>query len=141
VRAGGNLGTPALDLLSDDIDVYVLELSSFQLERSAKLPLHAAVVLNLSPDHIDHHGSFSRYGEAKQRIYAACHAAIVNRDEPALATAVPPSVSQTGFSLSKPASRDWGVIDNDDGQWIARGNYPVMPVALTCWQHLRLPIR
>jgi UDP-N-acetylmuramoylalanine--D-glutamate ligase len=128
-RAGGNLGTPALDLLSDDIDVYVLELSSFQLERSANLPLHAAVVLNLSPDHIDHHGSLAGYGEAKQRIYAACHAAIVNRDEPALAAAISSAIPQIGFSLSKPASRDWGVIDNDDGQWIARGNYPVMPVA------------
>jgi UDP-N-acetylmuramoylalanine--D-glutamate ligase len=139
VRAGGNLGTPALDLLSDDVDVYVLELSSFQLERSANLPLHAAVVLNLSPDHIDHHGSLARYGEAKQRIYAACHTAIVNRDEPALATTIPPSVPQTGFSLGKPASRDWGIIDTDDGQWIARGNYPLMPVArlqIAGWHNL-----
>ncbi len=128
VRAGGNLGTPALDLLSDDIDVYVLELSSFQLERSADLPLHAAVVLNLSPDHIDHHGSLAGYGKAKQRIYAACHAAIVNRDEPALAAEITSAIPRIGFSLSKPASRDWGIIDSDDGQWIARGNYPVMPV-------------
>ena len=128
VRAGGNLGTPALDLLSDDIDVYVLELSSFQLERSANLPLHAAVLLNISPDHIDHHGSLAGYSAAKQRIYAACHAAIINRDEPALAAAISPAIPQIGFSLSKPASRDWGVIDNADGQWIARGNYPVMPV-------------
>jgi len=128
VRAGGNLGTPALDLLSDDIDVYVLELSSFQLERSANLPLHAAVLLNISPDHIDHHGSLAGYSEAKQRIYAACHAAIINRDEPALAAAISPAIPQIGFSLSKPASRDWGVIDNADGQWIARGSYAVMPV-------------
>ena len=54
--AGGNLGTPALDLLNIEADVFVLELSSFQLERSEELPLHAAVVLNLSADHIDHHG-------------------------------------------------------------------------------------
>jgi len=129
VRAGGNLGTPALDLLSDDVDVYVLELSSFQLERSGELPLHAAVVLNVSPDHIDHHGSLARYTEAKQRIYAACRAVIVNRAEPALAGSAPPGVRQTGFGLSKPVSMDWGVIEHDGGQWIARGNYPVMPVA------------
>jgi UDP-N-acetylmuramoylalanine--D-glutamate ligase len=128
VRAGGNLGTPALDLLSDDIDVYVLELSSFQLERSGALPLHAAVVLNLSPDHLDHHGSLAHYAEAKQRIYAACGAAIVNRAEPALAETIPAATQQTGFTLSKPSSTDWGVINRDDGQWIARGTYPVMPI-------------
>ena len=125
--AGGNLGRPALDLLEEDADVYVLELSSFQLERSGELPLHAAVVLNLSPDHLDHHGDLESYGQAKQRIYARCGTAIVNRDEPELATEFPESVMQTGFGLGKPAPMDWGVIGDDDGQWIARGNYAVMP--------------
>jgi len=106
----------------------VLELSSFQLERSGELPLHAAVVLNLSPDHLDHHGDLEHYGHAKQRIYAHCGTAIVNRDEPALAENILESVPQTGFGLGTPAPMDWGVIGNDDGQWIARGSYAVMPV-------------
>jgi len=130
VQSGGNLGTPALDLLGEEADVFVLELSSFQLERSQKLPLHAAAVLNLSPDHLDHHGDLESYANAKQRIYARCGTAIVNRDEPELASNIPETTSQVGFSLGKPAPRDWGVIDNDEGQWIARGNYAVMPVAV-----------
>ncbi len=128
VRAGGNLGTPALDLLDADTEVFVLELSSFQLERSAELPLHAAVVLNVSPDHLDHHGGLDAYAAAKQRIYARCGTAIVNRDEPALAAGVPAGIPQTGFTLGIPASMDWGVIENADGQWIARGSCTVMPV-------------
>jgi len=130
VQAGGNLGTPALDLLTAEADVFVLELSSFQLERSSELPLHAAVVLNVSPDHLDHHGDLQHYRAAKQRIYARCRAAIVNRDEPELAELVSAAVPQTGFSLGIPAPTDWGVIDNDGGQWIARGSYAVMPVDL-----------
>jgi UDP-N-acetylmuramoylalanine--D-glutamate ligase len=127
--AGGNLGRPALELLADNADVFVLELSSFQLERSGELPLHAAVVLNLSPDHLDHHGDFENYAVAKQRIYARCGTAIVNRDEPELANEISESVATTGFGLGVPAPMDWGVIGNDDGQWIARGSYAVMPVS------------
>jgi UDP-N-acetylmuramoylalanine--D-glutamate ligase len=127
-QAGGNLGRPALELLEEDADVFVLELSSFQLERSSELSLHAAVVLNVSPDHLDHHGDLESYTQAKQRIYARCGTAIVNRDEPLSATGFPESVRETGFGLGKPAPMDWGVIGDDDGQWIARGTYAVMPV-------------
>ncbi len=78
---GGNLGTPALDLLDAAARAYVLELSSFQLERSQPLPLQAAVVLNVAPDHLDKHGTMAIYTAAKARIYAACQIAVVNRDE------------------------------------------------------------
>jgi UDP-N-acetylmuramoylalanine--D-glutamate ligase len=62
VRVGGNLGTPALDLLAGEVpDVYVLELSSFQLETTDSLRPQAACVLNISADHIDRHGSLERY--------------------------------------------------------------------------------
>jgi UDP-N-acetylmuramoylalanine--D-glutamate ligase len=125
--AGGNLGTPALDLLNIDADFFVLELSSFQLERSAELPLHAAVVLNLSVDHLDHHGDLESYAAAKARIYRRCGTAIVNRDEPALTDMIEPGTTQVGFGLGIPAPTDWGVITRDDGQWIARGSFAVMP--------------
>jgi len=130
--AGGNIGTPALDLLNTDADVFVLELSSFQLERSDELPLHAAVVLNLSVDHIDHHGSFEEYSQAKARIYRHCGTAIVNRDASEVAAMVnlnsDKGAAQVGFGMGIPSSTDWGVIDADDGQWIARGTLAVMPV-------------
>ena len=67
---GGNIGTPALDLLDDTIpDLYVLELSSFQLETTFSLNAHASVVLNISPDHMDRYSSFHEYADAKKRIY------------------------------------------------------------------------
>jgi len=127
--AGGNLGTAALDLLGTDAEVIVLELSSFQLERSGILPLHAAAILNLTPDHLDQHGDMAAYAAAKQRIYGACRRAIVNRDAALAAPQPEAGVATTRFGLSQPSPEDWGVIDTDDGQWIARGSFPVMPIA------------
>jgi UDP-N-acetylmuramoylalanine--D-glutamate ligase len=121
VAAGGNLGTPALELLATEAQVFVLELSSFQLERSDYLDLHAAVLLNVSADHLDHHASLASYALAKQRIYQRCGTAIVNRDDFAQ------QPGQISFGTDLPAPTDWGVVDNDDGQWIARGNFLVMP--------------
>jgi len=126
---GGNLGDAALDLLASEADIFVLELSSFQLERSGDLPLHAATVLNLSADHLDHHGDMDAYGGAKARIYRDCSFAIVNRDEPEATVGAQSCAQQTGFTLGTPSPKDWGVIEQDDGQWIARGSYAVMPVA------------
>ena len=126
---GGNLGTAALDMLSEAADVFVLELSSFQLERSGELPLHAAVVLNISADHLDQHGDMSAYRAAKSRIYRNCKFAVVNRDDPELAATAESCGELTGFTLNTPSPRDWGVVARDDGQWIARGAYAVMPVA------------
>ena len=71
VRVGGNLGTPALELLDDqEPDLYVLELSSFQLESVHSLRCAAATVLNVSPDHLDRYDSLDSYMSAKQRIYS-----------------------------------------------------------------------
>lgn len=128
-QAGGNLGTAALDLLGTDAETVVLELSSFQLERSSTLPLHAAVILNLTPDHLDQHGDMAAYAAAKQRIYRACQTAVINRDAPDWVPPLDAAVKRVGFTLSEPSPEDWGVIVTDDGQWIARGSYPVMPVA------------
>jgi UDP-N-acetylmuramoylalanine--D-glutamate ligase len=69
-RAAGNLGVPALSLVGAPLDVAVLEVSSFQLETTSRFRPHVAVVLNLSEDHVDRHGSFQAYAEAKARILA-----------------------------------------------------------------------
>lgn len=81
VAAGGNFGPPALDLLADDVSLYVLELSSFQLELVERLACTAAVVLNISADHIDRHGDMAHYVHAKQRIYADAVTAVINADD------------------------------------------------------------
>ncbi|NCF32629.1 MAG: UDP-N-acetylmuramoyl-L-alanine--D-glutamate ligase, partial [Proteobacteria bacterium] len=80
---GGNIGHAALDLLTRPQSRYVLELSSFQLERSALLPFAASTVLNVSDDHIDHHGSLQSYQQAKLRIYGNAGCRIFNRQDTA----------------------------------------------------------
>lgn len=85
VRAaiGGNLGEPALELLAEAPEVYVLELSSFQLEHAAPLPLAAAAVLNVSPDHLDRHGTLEQYAALKRRIFSRAGACVFNADDSA----------------------------------------------------------
>lgn len=126
--AGGNLGTPALDLLDDGVEAYVLELSSFQLERSRPVPSAAAVLLNISDDHLDVHGTLDRYTQAKARVYAACQLAVVNRDVPGLAGLVPPGVPAVSFGLGVAGDRDFGLRVDPDGLWLARGWDVLMPV-------------
>ncbi|WP_375751379.1 UDP-N-acetylmuramoyl-L-alanine--D-glutamate ligase [Vibrio sp. HN007] len=83
VGVGGNIGVPALELLNDPCELYVLELSSFQLETTSSLQLKAAAFLNLSEDHMDRYeGKLSLYKKAKQRIFANADYAVVNRDDP-----------------------------------------------------------
>lgn len=80
---GGNIGTPALDLLDRDHDLYILELSSFQLETTYSLPLKVATILNLSPDHLDRYANMDDYATAKQRIYKHAQYAVTNVDDTA----------------------------------------------------------
>ena len=83
VRVGGNLGQPALDLLDrGPTDLYVLELSSFQLDTTHSLKLKAAVVLNVSADHMDRYATLRHYADSKARIFANSETAVVNADEP-----------------------------------------------------------
>jgi len=110
--AGGNLGRPALDLLEEPVpDVYVLELSSFQLETTHGLSAAVAAVLNVSADHLDRYASLSQYAAAKARIFERCAAAVVNLDDP-LVRAMPSSVPDgpprvLGFSLHAAADADY----------------------------------
>src|SRR3984957_1300014 len=86
VLAGGNLGVPALDLLEQPTpDLYVLELSSFQLETTSSLRLLAAVVLNVTADHLDRYPSVAAYALAKSRIFAHAATIVLNADDPLVA--------------------------------------------------------
>ncbi len=86
VLAGGNLGVPVLDLLElETPDLYVLELSSFQLETTTSLDLLAAVVLNVTADHMDRYASILDYARAKARIFAKAATVVLNADDPLVA--------------------------------------------------------
>ncbi|MBX2858548.1 MAG: UDP-N-acetylmuramoyl-L-alanine--D-glutamate ligase [Cellvibrionaceae bacterium] len=105
VALGGNIGTPALDLLQQpEVDVYVLELSSFQLECLDKLGLHAACLLNVTPDHMDRYPSLQAYCMSKHRIFRGAKNVIFNGDD---ALAVPPiieGVKRSRFSMAGSAA-------------------------------------
>lgn len=128
-RIGGNLGEPVLNLLAEDVELYVIELSSFQLETTYSLPLVTATILNLSPDHLDRHGDMPAYGAAKQRIFAHAQSAVVNRDDAASLRLAAGVDEQTGFTLGVPASEeDWGICTHRGARWICRGDEAVLPV-------------
>jgi UDP-N-acetylmuramoylalanine--D-glutamate ligase len=129
VAVGGNLGTPALDLLDDAVQLYVLELSSFQLETTETLRLIAATVLNISPDHLDRHGSLERYIAAKARIYSRAETAVVSRDDRATHTGAHTARRVVSFGLDVPGKGHLGLIDHDGQRWAARGETPLFPVA------------
>ncbi|MBX3705139.1 MAG: UDP-N-acetylmuramoyl-L-alanine--D-glutamate ligase [Pseudomonadales bacterium] len=122
---GGNLGEPALDLLDTPRDCYVLELSSFQLERMRAQPFAAATILNVTEDHLDRHGDMAAYTASKQRIYRDARRAVVNRHDPRTAptTAVAACVT---FGLDAPAPGQWGLIDADGCSWLACGPVRLM---------------
>ena len=124
---GGNIGHAALDLLGRPPSCYVLELSSFQLERSASLPLVAASVLNVSEDHLDHHGSLQNYQQAKLRIYDKAQHRVFNRQDPV--TTPNGSGRSSSFGVDAPdAENAWGVIQASRQNWIARGDEPIVAV-------------
>ena len=117
MRAGGNLGAPARDLLDEGVELYILELSSFQLETTESLALAAATVLNVTPDHMDRYPDLAAYAAAKARIFARCDVAVINLDDPLVAAMVGPGQRQLSFSLRADVGADYALMRRDDGDW------------------------
>lgn len=118
VKVGGNIGVPALALLDDEVaDLYVLELSSFQLETTHSLKPHAATILNISDDHLDRHHDMDAYTEIKQRIYQQTKWAIYNREQQAT---YPTHVTNTmSFGSSEPMNNEFGIRTTSQGTFLA----------------------
>ena len=124
---GGNIGTPALDLLDDTIpDLYVLELSSFQLETTFSLNAHASVVLNISPDHMDRYSSFHEYADAKKRIYLGQGFMVVNKDEEYFHSVIDDNREIIYFTLTTPEEGNYGLIINDKEVWLSHGSNKII---------------
>lgn len=127
--AGGNLGYAALDLLEQAVpDLYVMELSSFQLETTRSLRAVSAVVLNVSEDHMDRYDSYSDYAAAKAVIYQNCACAVANRDDPLVMTMVEGMDNVVSFGLNVPAAGQYGVREHDGKRWLAKGETLLLPV-------------
>ena len=126
---GGNLGTPALDLLGDDRDLYVLELSSFQLESVDVLGAEVATVLNVSPDHMDRYAGIADYHRAKHRIFKHARQVVVNRDDSLSQPLVGDGVKRWSFGLSKPGFKAFGLIEHQGEGYLAFQFEPLLAVA------------
>lgn len=123
----GNIGLPVLDTLSEPApDVYVLELSSFQLETTYSLKVDVATVLNISEDHMDRYDSIEAYAVAKARIYNHATLAVVNRDDPASLGLTTTEAVSFGLNEAQNYS-DFGVLDAD-GVWLTSGKRKLLPV-------------
>jgi len=130
VRVGGNLGQPALDLLDrGPTDLYVLELSSFQLDTTHSLRLKASAVLNVTADHMDRYATLKAYAASKARIYANSETAVVNADEPLVVSMPRAGQRVMSFSLvDEKADFSLKTPDGGDGPWLSRRGDPLMPL-------------
>jgi UDP-N-acetylmuramoylalanine--D-glutamate ligase len=125
--AGGNLGEPALDLLERPAPaLYVLELSSFQLETTYSLSTETATVLNVTADHLDRYGSIDEYAAAKARIFDGCEVAVVNADD-ARVRAMPRAGQRVlSFSL-RDSTADYFLAREPEPMLTCRGE-PLLPL-------------
>lgn len=140
IRVGGNLGPPALALLGEEgeeAELFVLELSSFQLETTTSLNPIAATILNLSEDHMDRYVDMSSYAKAKCRIFAGDGAIVLNLDDPMVVAMRSKQAGLDrdnirriiGFTLAVPGVDEFGVVDRDGDAWIAYGETPLLPIS------------
>jgi UDP-N-acetylmuramoylalanine--D-glutamate ligase len=130
-QTGGNIGTPALDLLAveeaEKTELYILELSSFQLETTSSLKTATAVVLNISEDHLDRYEGLEHYAATKGVIYNHCEQPLINRDD-AAAMALAQGRATLSFGLDEPQQGHYGLRSKDNKTWLAKGEQCLLAV-------------
>ncbi len=133
VGVGGNLdgagAAPALDLLRNGgHDLYILELSSFQLETTHRLGAEVAVILNLSEDHMDRYATMQEYLAAKQRIFLGCRQIVVNLDDSDSAPQTDSHAIAHHYGLDASGTKNWGVLREAGQEFLAFGSEKLMSV-------------
>jgi UDP-N-acetylmuramoylalanine--D-glutamate ligase len=130
VAVAGNIGLPVLDLLQEaPSSLYVLELSSFQLETTQNLGAEIATVLNLSLDHMDRYESFEEYRQAKFRIFQNCHQVVINDDDVMSQIELPSDVRQWHFTLTENPTSEFTLLSRDNCQYLAFNQQALIPVS------------
>lgn len=127
VAVGGNIGTPILNLLAADIELYVLELSSFQLETIRHLQAEVAVCLNISADHLDRYRDLAHYTDVKLQVYTQAKHAVINRDDLAAQPQATPA-AVLSFGVEAPAEGQFGLLNLNNEQYLAQGAQCLLPV-------------
>ena len=128
VAVGGNLGMPALDLLSDDVELYVMELSSFQLETTHQLGAEVATVLNVSEDHMDRYSGLPAYHLAKHRIFRGGRQVVVNRQDALTRPLMSDGLPCWTFGLGAPDFKAFGLREENGEKYLAFEFQNLMPV-------------
>jgi UDP-N-acetylmuramoylalanine--D-glutamate ligase len=127
VKVGGNLGMPALTLLEGaPPEVYVLELSSFQLETTDSLQPRVAALLNVSADHMDRYPDVDAYARTKARIFAGNGVMVLNRDDARVAAMAIPGRQLIFYTLGTPGRGEYGLRSGDDGDYLSFGETPIV---------------
>ena len=124
----GNIGVPVLSALDQPRpDIYVLELSSFQLETTFSLNARAATVLNITPDHMDRYRDVDEYAAAKARIFHGDGVMVMNSDDPRVMRMARAGRRIVRFGLTPPKDdRDYGVITRAGEEWLVQGDHPLI---------------
>ena len=131
VAVAGNIGLPVLDILDVGVryDLWVLELSSFQLDLTYSLKPAAAAILNITPDHLDRHHTMEEYIKAKQRIYHHAEVQLYNREDilsrPELEHGHGRKIS---FGEDSPEKNSWGLLTEDNKIYLAHGEHKLINV-------------
>ena len=126
----GNIGTPVLDLLADEhaYNVWVLELSSFQLDLTESLCPLSATILNITPDHLDRHHTIEAYIAAKQRVYRHAQYLICNREDDLTKPKAEVKQKILSFGLNSPAEEEWGIVQDGNNAYLALGKTRIVSV-------------
>ena len=129
----GNIGNPVLDVLAGHEagaawpGVFVLELSSYQLETTSSLKAVAAAVLNVSANHMDRYAGIADYAGAKARIFMHASVQVLNRDDPIVRLMRLPGRTLQTFGAGVPLSEEeWGLVERNGSAWLARGGELIM---------------
>lgn len=125
---GGNIGRPILELLDEPADIYVVELSSFQLETTSSLQPAVATVLNISADHMDRYDSLVDYHRAKQRIYFGAATVVANRADPLTQPPLARGITCLTFGVDQPDRNGFGVLNRQGRAMLAHEFKPLMAV-------------
>jgi UDP-N-acetylmuramoylalanine--D-glutamate ligase len=124
----GNIGLPVLDTLDGrEADVYVLELSSFQLETTSSLNADAATVLNVTEDHMDRYAGMMDYAAAKTRVFRGHGIQVLNREDDWSRSMALEGRGQVTFGRDKPPSKyDFGLLQQRRAVWLVQGESKLM---------------
>lgn len=128
VGIGGNLGTPMLDLLDDSHKLYVIEVSSFQLELLNDSRGAISCLLNISPDHLDRYKNLQEYHTAKHRIFRGASKVVVNREDVLTRPLISTQIPMISFGLNQPDLGSFGILEGIKDGYLSYGIERLMRV-------------